>query len=1526
MRILRTLLVLLILGILLLVFVLPVSGQTESLTVAINENRPLAYLDENGLPAGFYVDLLNYIAEKESWTLEYIELPRAEILKLADKGEIDLIATIGYHELFIDRYVFTEEKLLNNWGVVYVQDGSNIESILELEGKSVAILEASTHGEAFKKLIDDFEIDCAIVEVGNFSDVANLLEQGEVDAGLLNRMIGLSFEPIYEIQGTSIIFNPIDVRIAASQMAPPFVIERIDAHLADIKGEKDSYYYQSFSKWFGPPENIPLSRWIIWILSLGAALLVVLIAISLMLRFQVKERTAALVAQNKALASEVEEHNKTLAILKESEGRYRGVVEDNPILICSFTTEYEITYANTAYCKYYGKELDELLGLNFLALVPKSDQKMVITNISKLTVESPSRAHEHRAINYSGEARWQQWTNRAIFDDQGKRVAFQSIGEDITERKQAEDALRKSARELTALNAVSSQVNRFISIEEVALAAVKGVLRATEASVAFLSVMEGGALVPVEIAYSKPEKALDETLIDKASSCISEMTLRERRPTYSKNLYDDIRCTARECKQAGFRSSAALPLFWDDEIFAVLGVGTDTALDFETQSDFLETLASEVANGMKNAKLFAEIQRELSERKKIEKALIESEEQFRTLFESSPVGIGVADRDGKLFLFNDAILQPGGYSPEDIQAVGSIAALYVSNDQRAEALKLFRKQGFLKDFEVQFKRKDGSAYDAALSLVPVSFGGNPCVQAIVEDRTERKQAEEANKESQRRLATLMSNLPGMAYRCKNDPEWTMEFVSDGCFALTGYLPDDFVNNSKTSFAAIIHREDRVMVWDTIQDALKRTEAFQLTYRIENADGTEKWVWEQGQGVFWEKGEVLVIEGFITDITERVHAEEQLKLQSLALESAANAVLITDAKGIIQWSNPAFSLLTGYSFEEVRGKNPKIVKSGQHDKAFYKKMWKTISGGDVWRGEIINRRKDGELYTEEMTIAPLISGEGKISNFIAIKQDITVRVETEQALSKYAAQLKTLNTVTAALSTSLNLDGVLELILDQIRQVLPLDSGAIFLAEGDNLRVVFDIGITPSLRGQLFPAGNELFDEVKHTGEPLILNNIRKDPRFANWADFKMMESWMGIPLIVRGDLIGFMTLDNNKPNAFHLEDIPIVSAFGSQSAQAIDNARQFRTAQRRLKRLDALHKIDHAISNSMDLRVTLSVLLDHLLAQLKVDAAAVLLYKNNLQSLTFAQSQGFRTATLRHTNLQLGQGRAGKAALERKDVFVADLSQAEISLLDAPKFKEEGFVAYYGVPLVAKGSLVGVLEIFHRSPLEKDGEWDDYLHSLAGQAAIAIDNISLFNNLQKSTLRLMQAHDATIEGWAQALELRDMETEGHSRRVVDITIGLARSLGIIGDELGHIRRGALLHDIGKMGVPDAILQKPGKLTPDEWKTMELHPVYAYEWLSSIEYLRPALDIPYCHHEKWDGTGYPRGLQGKQIPLAARVFAIVDVWDALRSDRPYRKAWSREKTLAYIQEQSGMHFDPRIVTAFLQYLEEKEGNR
>jgi putative nucleotidyltransferase with HDIG domain len=239
--------------------------------------------------------------------------------------------------------------------------------------------------------------------------------------------------------------------------------------------------------------------------------------------------------------------------------------------------------------------------------------------------------------------------------------------------------------------------------------------------------------------------------------------------------------------------------------------------------------------------------------------------------------------------------------------------------------------------------------------------------------------------------------------------------------------------------------------------------------------------------------------------------------------------------------------------------------------------------------------------------------------------------------------------------------------------------------------------------------------------------------------------------------------------------------------------------------------------------------------------------------------------------------------------------------------------------LIAKGQIKGVLEIYQRTPLQVNDDWLNFLEVLGGQAAIAIDNSQLVQGLQRSNMEIIVAYDATIEGWSRALDLRDKETEGHTRRVTELTLELARTFGFSDAELVHVRRGALLHDIGKMGVPDKILLKEGPLTPEEWDIMRQHPVYAHEMLLPIDYLRLALDIPYSHHEKWDGTGYPRGLKGAEIPLIARIFAVVDVWDALTSDRPYRAAWLPEKVLAHIQGGAGRHFDPHVVEIFADFM-------
>jgi HD-GYP domain-containing protein (c-di-GMP phosphodiesterase class II) len=440
------------------------------------------------------------------------------------------------------------------------------------------------------------------------------------------------------------------------------------------------------------------------------------------------------------------------------------------------------------------------------------------------------------------------------------------------------------------------------------------------------------------------------------------------------------------------------------------------------------------------------------------------------------------------------------------------------------------------------------------------------------------------------------------------------------------------------------------------------------------------------------------------------------------------------------------------------------------------------------------------------------------------------------------------------------------------------------------------------------------------GEALLVPDTAADPNWTVLPETSWVRSYLGIPIKKDGKVLGVINIDHENPNAFNESHIEIMEALSNQISTAMENADLYHQQQEQLEFLESLRQIDNAITGSLDLKVTLVVILTELMARLEVDAAEILLYDPDAFQIVSAARKGFQSsASGDYTMFQIG-GLPGWIIQNRVTYSTSDLSQSDVPPMRTHLFEREKFISYYGTPLISKGKVVGVLELFRREIHQTDSRWIRYAETVATQTAIAIDNSRLFSNLQKANLDLSLAYDTTLEGWALGLELRDHETEGHSRRVVELTMELIKAMNIPEEEWIHIRRGALLHDIGKMGVPDRILQKPGKLDDEEWDLMRQHPLYAELWLRPISYLRPALDIPLYHHERWDGSGYPKGLKGTGIPLAARIFAVIDVWDALRSDRPYRKAWSKEKVIEHIKAETGKHFDPEVVTQFVKMIE------
>jgi HD-GYP domain-containing protein (c-di-GMP phosphodiesterase class II) len=522
------------------------------------------------------------------------------------------------------------------------------------------------------------------------------------------------------------------------------------------------------------------------------------------------------------------------------------------------------------------------------------------------------------------------------------------------------------------------------------------------------------------------------------------------------------------------------------------------------------------------------------------------------------------------------------------------------------------------------------------------------------------------------------------------------------------------------------------------------------------------------------------------------------------------------------------------------------------------------------------------------------------------------------------ELEAINEVSTALRAAQKIEEMLPVLLERTMATVNTMMGGIWLYDPDDnhLRQVVSNGI-PNLAMHLQP-GEGIAARVFATGQPYFTPDWKED-RLTDAAIRPQIPggvSGIFIPIRTAKPVVGILFVGFHAPYELSDSQKHLLATIAEIAGNAIQRMRLHEQTNKQLQKLSALRQIDLAITGNLDLGSTLQVLIDQAITQLGVDAACILVFSPYKQTFEFATNRGFLTEALRNTHLRFGEGYAGRAALERRTLFIPDLRTHQTDFLRSPAFATEGFVSYYAVPLIARHQIEGVLEIFHRSPLEDDHELLEFLEALASQAAIAIDNAMLFSDLQRSNGELNLAYDSTLEGWSRALDLRDRETEGHSQRVTELAIRLAKAMSVNESELVHLRRGALLHDIGKLGIPDSVLLNPGELNEEERELIRKHPTTAYELLAPIAYLRPALDIPYCHHERWNGSGYPRGLKGEEIPLSARIFAVVDVWDALISDRPYRKKWPEEKARAYLREQAGEQFDPRVVDIFLTLLRRK----
>jgi PAS domain S-box-containing protein/putative nucleotidyltransferase with HDIG domain len=761
----------------------------------------------------------------------------------------------------------------------------------------------------------------------------------------------------------------------------------------------------------------------------------------------------------------------------------------------------------------------------------------------------------------------------------------------------------------------------------------------------------------------------------------------------------------------------------------------------------------------------------------------------------------------------------------------------------------------------------GRVYSMTITPAP----GTDYVNLYGSDITEIKRSEKALHQAEEKYFNIFENSQDGIFQ--STPDGRFITVNPALARIWGYESPEEVIKGITNIAHQIYvkseqREEFLRLMD------ENREVQDFEFQAYRKDGSVIWVQENIRTVRDVDGNVQYYEGTVKDITEQKQTVAALRRSEERYRNTLNNMMegcqIIDYDWRYIYVNDMAAMHGRHKPEEMLMRTMMELYPGIEKTEMFAVLQRCMEKRVSERIENEFTFPNGKKGWFELGIQPVPEG------LFILSLDISERKQAENDLKDREARYRTLF------------------------ENLPIP---VFTKDREGRYTSFNT------------AESEYWAEspIGYTDHELLPAEIADDLRAVDLQVMESGESWSGEELFQSPSGL-LHSLSRKVPLLDRNGDV--IGILGA-SVDITKRKQAEKQIKQQLDRLTALREIDRFITSSFNLNQTLDNLIKEVTQQLDVDAASILLFNSVTNTLEHIAGAGFHGNSAKKLLLKENEDYAGKIVVDRKMIQISDITEADPPFKQASLINEEKFVAYFGLPLIAKGQIKGVMEVFHRSRLHQDEEWLSYLETLAGQAAIAIDNAQLFNNLQQTNTELTLAYDATIEGWSYALDLRDKETEGHTQRVTEITYNLCEKFGMSESELTYVRWGALLHDIGKMGIPDSILLKPGKLSEDEWVIMKMHPVFARKMLERVNYLKSAIDIPYYHHEKWDGSGYPEGLKGEQIPLTARIFAVADVWDALTSDRPYRPAWSKKDALKYIESAADTHLDPQVVEVFLE---------
>ena len=879
------------------------------------------------------------------------------------------------------------------------------------------------------------------------------------------------------------------------------------------------------------------------------------------------------------------------------------------------------------------------------------------------------------------------------------------------------------------------------------------------------------------------------------------------------------------------------------------------------------------------------VQRDITDRKRYEETLL----QFKSMMDQSNDAILMVDPEtGGYIDFNQRAYTMLGYEKDELF---KLSIMDVSNEIPDLAAWRMRVQ-IARDnksitLDTVYKRKGGSLFPVEVSAKPLEYKGRAIVLDIVRDITERKEAERVilQREADLAKAQAMAHMGSYSKDIKTGQvEWSAELRS-----IWG-LPDGDEPSFEFSVSRI-HPDDLDVVKRAAAKARETGCQLDIEYRIIRTDGAIRYLNDRAEVQLDADGNAVIMFGSVVDITERVQAEAERRYLFEVIERSLNEVYIFDAENLnFIYANQGALNNLQYELEDLKRITPVHIKPEFTEDDFRSLVQPLIDGEqDVLVFETTHLRADGSVYPVDAHLQLVEFENARV--FLAVIYDITERKAAEASIKEAEAKYQDLveRLPLVVYTSELGIAGRWTYVSPQIENLLGYTS-AEWMADSNLWYQCMnseDRDMEQKLEEDSYSKGISFDNEYRIT---------RKDGREIWVRDSgRVFESFNGGQPVVQGIMIDITQRKKAEDE---------IKRYARNSEVLYDVSQQIRS---RVDLDQVYMEFHHAIEKMMPCEAIIIALLDEHLQEIE----DVYLWDKD------QRFQGDRYASGQHlTGYIIDTGKVFRVNQWTEE-------HNELTGTDRFGYKDKGVSSVLAVPLFrSDGRCFGVVSPQSYELNAFTEEHEQLLVTLSNQLSKAIENAQLFVEIQKSNDELSEAYDATIEGWSRAMDLRDEETEGHTQRVTQLTLRVARAMGFSNDELVHIRRGGLLHDIGKLGVPDRILFKEGKLTKKEWEIMRQHPTFAHEMLSHVPYLRLALEIPYCHHEKWDGTGYPQGLKGVEIPLAARIFAVADVWDAITSDRPYRKAWSKKKALKYIEEESGSHFDPKVVKKFLALMSHK----